>query len=295
MADVKISGLPASTTPLAGTEVLPIVQSGVTKQVSVANLTAGRAIGATNATFTGALNVTPTWNAGATTFTGLGLNVTDTASAAGSLLLDLQVGGTSQFKARKGGTVSVASGNATTPSYGIGDAGLGLYSRASVRLNFATGGFDTGVEIGPNVFALASTATINWTAGALPSSGIDLILARDDAGILAQRDGTNAQTHRWYRSFTNSSNYSRVSLGWSSSTAILATEGLGTGTRGNIAFGTAALATNATVGYVMIPSCDGAPTGVPADIPTGQVAMHYDSTNNRIYVYNGAWRMIAVV
>ena len=44
MADTKISGLPASTTPLAGTEVLPIVQSGTTKQVSVANLTAGRDI-----------------------------------------------------------------------------------------------------------------------------------------------------------------------------------------------------------------------------------------------------------
>ena len=42
MADSKISALPASTTPLAGTEVLPIVQSSTTKQVSVANLTAGR-------------------------------------------------------------------------------------------------------------------------------------------------------------------------------------------------------------------------------------------------------------
>jgi hypothetical protein len=42
MADTKISALPASTTPLAGTEVLPIVQAGATKQVSVANLTAGR-------------------------------------------------------------------------------------------------------------------------------------------------------------------------------------------------------------------------------------------------------------
>jgi hypothetical protein len=48
MADTKISGLPASTTPLVGTEVLPIVQGGVTKQVSVANLTAGRTT-ATNA------------------------------------------------------------------------------------------------------------------------------------------------------------------------------------------------------------------------------------------------------
>jgi hypothetical protein len=46
MADQKISQLTASTTPLAGTEVLPIVQGGVTKQVSVANLTAGRPISA---------------------------------------------------------------------------------------------------------------------------------------------------------------------------------------------------------------------------------------------------------
>lgn len=47
MADVKISALPASTTPLAGTEVLPIVQSGVTKQVSVTNLTSGKTVAST--------------------------------------------------------------------------------------------------------------------------------------------------------------------------------------------------------------------------------------------------------
>jgi len=39
MADTKISALPAATTPLAGTEVLPIVQSSVTVKVSVDNLT----------------------------------------------------------------------------------------------------------------------------------------------------------------------------------------------------------------------------------------------------------------
>lgn len=39
MADVKISGLPASTTPLAGTEVLPIVQGNVTKKVASNDLT----------------------------------------------------------------------------------------------------------------------------------------------------------------------------------------------------------------------------------------------------------------
>jgi hypothetical protein len=50
MANTKISALTGATTPLAGTEVLPIVQSSTTKQVSVANLTAGRAISATSVT-----------------------------------------------------------------------------------------------------------------------------------------------------------------------------------------------------------------------------------------------------
>lgn len=50
MSNSKISALTGATTPLAGTEVLPIVQSSTTKQVSVANLTAGRAISATSVT-----------------------------------------------------------------------------------------------------------------------------------------------------------------------------------------------------------------------------------------------------
>jgi len=50
MADLKISQLPASTTPLAGTEVVPLVQSGATRNVTVANLTAGRAVSAASMT-----------------------------------------------------------------------------------------------------------------------------------------------------------------------------------------------------------------------------------------------------
>ena len=52
MADLKISQLPAATTPLAGTEVLPIVQSGTTKQVSIDNLTAGKAVSASTVSAT---------------------------------------------------------------------------------------------------------------------------------------------------------------------------------------------------------------------------------------------------
>jgi len=52
MANSKISALTSATTPLAGTETLPVVQSSTTKQVSVANLTAGRAVSAASLTLT---------------------------------------------------------------------------------------------------------------------------------------------------------------------------------------------------------------------------------------------------
>ena len=48
MADLKISQLPAASVPLAGTEVLPIVQSGSTVQVSVNNFLPAGTTTATN-------------------------------------------------------------------------------------------------------------------------------------------------------------------------------------------------------------------------------------------------------
>jgi hypothetical protein len=56
-----------------------------------------------------------------------------------------------------------------------------------------------------------------------------------------------------------------------------------------------ALNTTATVGYLEIPSCAGAPTGVPSPIGTGKIILHYDSTNNKIYAYNGAWKSTAAL
>lgn len=53
MADKKISALTAASTPLAGTEVLPIVQGGSTVKVSIANVTAGRDINTKNVIATG--------------------------------------------------------------------------------------------------------------------------------------------------------------------------------------------------------------------------------------------------
>jgi hypothetical protein len=53
MANTKISALTSATTPLAGTEVLPIVQSSTTVKVAVSDLTAGRSISVSGLTNTG--------------------------------------------------------------------------------------------------------------------------------------------------------------------------------------------------------------------------------------------------
>lgn len=87
MADKKISALTGATTPLTGTEVLPIVQGGATVKVAVSDLTAGRAISATTVT--------------ATTFAGAGTSLTGTAN---SLNAGLGVNQTWQTPARAVGT-----------------------------------------------------------------------------------------------------------------------------------------------------------------------------------------------
>jgi hypothetical protein len=104
MADLKISQLPAATTPLAGTEVLPIVQSGTTKQVTVDNLTTGKAVAATSVTAT-----TMT----ATTFLG---NL-DTNVAAAKLTVS--------------GTSAVASGTDTNISLTLTPKGSGVVTNGS--------------------------------------------------------------------------------------------------------------------------------------------------------------------
>lgn len=80
MADTKISALPASTTPLAGAEVLPIVQSSTTKQVSVANLTAGRDVSVNTLTSTVATGTAPFTVASTTQVANLNAATAGTAS-----------------------------------------------------------------------------------------------------------------------------------------------------------------------------------------------------------------------
>lgn len=64
---------------------------------------------------------------------------------------------------------------------------------------------------------------------------------------------------------------------------------------GDVIVGGSALATNATSGFFHIPSCAGAPTGVPANIIAADAPMIVDTTNNRLYVYHtAAWHYTAL-
>jgi hypothetical protein len=111
LADVKISGLPTSTTPLAGTEVLPIVQGGQTKQVSVANLTAGRAVSATDITLTGVATV-PAGTAAAPSVTTTGDTNTGVFFPAADTIAFTE-GGVEAMRIHSSSGVSI--GNTTDP------------------------------------------------------------------------------------------------------------------------------------------------------------------------------------
>jgi trimeric autotransporter adhesin len=114
-------------------------------------------------------DLTDTWNAGGTTFTAIKMNVTDTASAAASLLIDLQVGGVSQFRVSKGGRVT-----AQTLTLGLGgqtavatNTALGFEALNSASL---TGGSNLGV--GYQALVANTTGADNTAVGtvALPTS-----------------------------------------------------------------------------------------------------------------------------
>jgi len=62
---------------------------------------------------------------------------------------------------------------------------------------------------------------------------------------------------------------------------------------GNVTIGTAALSTSATDGFLYIPTCAGAPSGTPTS-KTGRGPLIYDSTNNKLYFYNGAWKGVTL-
>ena len=115
MADKKISALTAATTPLAGTEVLPIVQSGSTTKVSVANLTAGRtvtgtAFSATAGNYSVATNYGMSFGVGSTYIYG----------SAASAYIRLDTNNVTRFEVNSAGNAVVSTGNLVISTAGKG-------------------------------------------------------------------------------------------------------------------------------------------------------------------------------
>ena len=61
---------------------------------------------------------------------------------------------------------------------------------------------------------------------------------------------------------------------------------------GSWASGMPSLATNASTGFLYVPTCGGTPTGTPESIP-GRSALVVDATNKKAYIYaGGAWNAL---
>lgn len=143
MANSKISALTSATTPLAGTEVLPLVQSSTTKQVSVANLTAGRNVATANLDASG--YIAQTGSNSSTSFTGsadpASVYAINTSSTTGSYsgygIEAKNAGGLTQVAVMLAQTT--ASGYASNLIFGFRTAASATTQRA--QLTGSTGDF----------------------------------------------------------------------------------------------------------------------------------------------------------
>ena len=158
--------------------------------------TAGTPTGLTYTLSSPGVNVSQTWNNTNVAFTGLRYNVTDTASNASSLLMDLQVGGVSKAAITKYGALAIRPTNTTGPtaatewlmyradqtatgfatlSGGLGTTSLGVYTGST---NATTALFSGGV-------ILNSTGAYGWNStSAATGAGYDTILTRRGAANL---------------------------------------------------------------------------------------------------------------
>jgi hypothetical protein len=241
MADSKISALPASTTPLAGTEVLPIVQSSTTKQVSVANLTAGRAVSAASLTLTTTALAVTSGGTGVTTSTGTGNTVLSAAPTfSGDVTLST-------------GNVVVANGKgidfSATPGTGTSELFADYEEGTWTPAYVTTGGsftysFQQGtyVKIGRIVYVTGALTTSAATVGtgAVTISGLPFATNvssafRGGSGAIGYSTGftLNAPTQIYYTESQTSVNLQYTSAG---ATVSLNATNLTTGASGNYIF-----------------------------------------------------------
>lgn len=83
---------------------------------------------------------------------------------------------------------------------------------------------------------MGSAQQLAWSSSSNGSTAADLILLRESAGVLSQRNGTNAQELRVYNTRTDASNGEWGALRWNANVLEIGTYANGTGTIRNVKF-----------------------------------------------------------
>jgi hypothetical protein len=191
------------------------------------------------------LPISATWNNAATTFTGIRFDVTDTASAAGSLLMDLRVGGVSRLSVSKGGLSTASFGFLGNTGIWIGPstalAGLEYYGGSIIFKSGSNFPFYLGNNFEVH---LPANGFLGWTSqnGNPYGTAADLSLFRDAADTLAQRRAGNPQIFRLYNTFTDVLNYERFAIRWQGNVINLLVENAGSGSARPMSIGTGGFA-----------------------------------------------------
>lgn len=253
------------------------------------------------------INGTQTWNNTGVLFTAARINVTDTNSNANSLLIDAQVGGVSKFNVDKNGYI-------TTPIQSQNSDTTNLTSKFSVRnffFNNGTNGWSCpmgisnasagtiGGFLSNTNFAIAANSSYSWTSVNQGTSqanvSSDLFLFRDASGVLAQRNGTSAQSWRLYNSYTDTNNFERFGINWSGNVCTIGTEASGTGAVRDlkIAFGSNAILRwdAPSVAMVLRNATDTANVNLAlaSVLAGGQVNFGY-ANSNTVEIGSNSWR-----
>lgn len=209
---------PTTSATIARTDAAQTFTGSQTIAALVGPVTITEAVGSSALTLTGAtqtssfpvLSATQIWNNSGTTFTFWKGNVTNTASAAASLMLDLQVAAASKFWVRSDGLVATSGSGSGVGFLAIvsGQNPVGIARNSSINgLNIfgggnnATGDAQGVANFGPSQFLLDASVTLAWSASNVTQNA-DLVLRRDAAQTLAQRNAANAQKLRIYNTFT---------------------------------------------------------------------------------------------
>lgn len=134
-------------------------------------------------------NLTDTWNAVGTAFNGIKMAVTNTASAAGSYLINLTVSGatTASFTVDKSGNVAASGGLTLGTPLGVASGGTGLGTLATGYIPYgnATSAFSSSADLVFDGSRLGlGTATPSTTLGR--NLTINGLYAGSNAGFVLQ-------------------------------------------------------------------------------------------------------------